>query len=131
MIGERRIIAMAKKKDRGKNATVLKGDFILADVFRAADGGDSLARELVDYITRMFFYALRNYLTLVRADALIFQGTYAEAGTYFFNKLREYFAEAPFQIPQAVPEILCDTRTLTDIQLSGVSVTMSNHFFNK
>jgi glucokinase len=129
MISERRIIKMAKKRKTGKQASILKGQFKLADVFIAADGGDGLARELVDYIALMFFYAIRNYLTLVRADILIFQGTYARAGTYFFNKLREYLYEKPYQIPQAIPEITCDTRSLTEIQLSGVSSTISNHYF--
>ena len=130
MIGEGRIIKMAKEKKSGTGSTILKGRFTINDVFTAADGGDTLARELVDYIALMFFYAIRNYLTLVRANLLVFQGTYAQAGSYFFKKLLEYLSESPYQIPQAIPEITCDMRTLSEIQISGVSSTISNHYFS-
>jgi predicted NBD/HSP70 family sugar kinase len=65
----------------------------LAATFKAADREDPITQELVDYIARMFFYALRNVLTLLKAEVIFFQGVYAQAGECFFSKLHEYLAE--------------------------------------
>ncbi|MDR1970919.1 MAG: ROK family transcriptional regulator [Treponema sp.] len=130
MIGEGRIRRIIKEKAPGSGKSVLTENSKIEDVFTAAGGGDALGRELVDYIARMFFYALRNYLTLVSADILIFQGTYARAGDYFFCKLREYFTGRPYLLPQAVPGIICDKRSLVEIHLAGVSSAVSNYYFN-
>jgi predicted NBD/HSP70 family sugar kinase len=131
MVSERRILRLLEEKTRNGKKSCSEDYFSLAVIFQAADREDSVAQELVDYIARMFFYALRNVLTLLRAEVIFFQGVYAHAGEYFFSKLHEYLAEQPYQLRQSIPEIRCDMRSLSEIQLSAVSSVISKHYFEK
>jgi predicted NBD/HSP70 family sugar kinase len=131
MVSERRILQLLSKKIKEGKTTVLPEKSTLFDIFDAANEGDTVAQELVDYIARMFFYAIRNILMLLRAETIIFQGTYTNAGTYFFEKLHGYLIEQLFHLRQNVPEIICDTQPLSEILLNAVSSIISSQYFSE
>jgi predicted NBD/HSP70 family sugar kinase len=131
MVSERRILQLLKERTKEKKTSFPPEKITLFDVFDAANKGDMVAQELVDYIAQMFFYAIRNLLMLLRAETIIFQGTYTNAGAYFFEKLHGYLVEQPFHLRQNVPEIICDKHPLSEILLNAVSSTISSQYFSE
>ncbi|MEL7607896.1 MAG: ROK family transcriptional regulator [Bacillota bacterium] len=65
-------------------------------IFEAAETGDPLARHLMDRSAQYFSMLIRNIILLCDPRIIVIQGLYANAGTYFAERLRAMVVELPF-----------------------------------
>lgn len=77
-------------------AAIEKEELTSAKIFAAADTGDPLARRLMDRSARYFSMLIQNIILLCDPHFIIIQGLYANAGTYFAERLRSMVVELPF-----------------------------------
>lgn len=100
----------------------------IAEIFRCSQEGDPLARELVDYLARIFATALRNISLVFDPDRIVFQGDYAQADAFFDQRLREYLSE--FQYDPGPFEIRYDRRPLAEMDALGSYIALVERYFD-
>ena len=100
----------------------------IAEIFRCSQEGDPLARELVNYLARVFATALRNISLVFDPDQIVFQGDYAQADSFFDRRLREYLGE--FQYAPDPFEIRYDRRPLAEMDALGSYIALTERYFD-
>ena len=100
----------------------------IAEIFRCSQEGDPLARELVNYLARVFATALRNISLVFDPDQIVFQGDYAQADAFFDRRLREYLGE--FQYAPDPFEIRYDRRPLAEMDALGSYIALTERYFD-
>ena len=100
----------------------------ITEIFRCSQEGDPLARELVNYLARVFATALRNISLVFDPDQIVFQGDYAQADSFFDRRLREYLGE--FQYAPDPFEIRYDRRPLAEMDALGSYIALTERYFD-
>lgn len=100
----------------------------IAEIFRCSQEGDPLARELVNYLARVFATALRNISLVFDPDQIVFQGDYSQADSFFDRRLREYLGE--FQYAPDPFEIRYDRRPLAEMDALGSYIALTERYFD-
>ena len=100
----------------------------IAEIFRCSQEGDPLARELVNYLARVFATALRNISLVFDPDQIVFQGDYAQADSFFDRRLQEYLGE--FQYAPDPFEIRYDRRPLAEMDALGSYIALTERYFD-
>jgi len=89
----RRVLARAQSLKADFPDSVLvrnpDGALYLEELFAASESGDGLARIVMDETIAWFAIAIHNLILMYDPEVVVIQGTYAHAGDYFINSLRE------------------------------------------
>ena len=102
----------------------------IAEIFRCSQEGDPLARELVNYLARVFATALRNISLVFDPDQIVFQGDYAHADGYFDQQLRVYLSEFQYYPAGGPFEIRYDQRPLPEMDALGSYTALAERYFD-
>lgn len=102
---------------------------LISDIFTASSLGDSLARELVDYLAKTFAMALRNISLVFDPDMIYFQGDYASADEFFDQQLRRYLQEFRYYPAEKPFDILYDHRPLDQLDALGSCTALTDLYF--
>jgi glucokinase len=76
-----------------------RGEITCEAIFRAAEAGDALARELVDETGRLLGVLAANMANLLNPEAFVLSGGMIRAGEALFAPIRETCRERAFSIP--------------------------------
>lgn len=76
----------------------------LSDIFTAANNGDAFAQSLLDKVTGYYAVLIRNITNLRDVQKVIIQGSYSNAGEYFYHSLFEHLERYPLQ--KMIPELI-------------------------
>ena len=120
---------------RGKNPASPLGRLpaervTIPEIFRHSQQGDPLARELTDYLARVFATALRNISLVFDPDLIVFQGDFAQADDSFDQRLREYLAEFQYYPAGGPFEIRYDQRPLPEMDALGSYTALAERYFD-
>ena len=120
---------------RGENPTSPLGRLpaervTIPEIFRHSQQGDPLARELTDYLARVFATALRNISLVFDPDLIVFQGDFAQADDSFDQRLREYLAEFQYYPAGGPFEIRYDQRPLPEMDALGSYTALAERYFD-
>lgn len=97
------IVRLAKVElERADSGSVLKEkfnanqDISAKDVFEAADGGDDLAKRIVDGVAFYLGFALANLGNSLNPDYIVVGGGVSNAGSTLLDPVRKYFKQYAF-----------------------------------
>lgn len=102
----------------------------ISEIFRCSQEGDPLARELADYLAKVFATALRNISLVFDPDQIVFQGDYAQADGFFDERLREYLREFQYYPSEGPFEIRYDSRPLAEMDALGSYTALVERYFD-
>jgi len=94
MVSVRRILRLIEERRARFPASLLfrsggMNGAPMQKVFGAADGGDPLACEVVDDVSKWFAIGLSNLILTYDPEIIILQGVYGKSGRYFMDRLRD------------------------------------------
>ncbi|MGG1479867.1 ROK family glucokinase [Bacillus smithii] len=97
------IVRLAKVElERADSGSILKEkfnanqDISAKDVFEAADGGDDLAKRIVDRVAFYLGFALANIGNSLNPDYIVVGGGVSNAGSTLLDPVRKYFKQYAF-----------------------------------
>lgn len=130
--GRVRLLLERKRGDYPQSAlgAVPVEQVTIPELFRCSQGGDPLARELVDYLAGVFARALRNISLVFDPDRIVFQGDYAQADAFFDKRLREYLGEFQYYPSGGPFEIRYDRRPLAEMDALGSYTALVERYFD-
>lgn len=102
----------------------------LRDIFSAAEGGDPVARSCLHETAAWFARGIANIILVVDPQIVVFQGIYAEAGSYFLECLREGLSQ--LAVPVVRKDLRVEYSTLgADACLLGATGYLIANYFNR
>lgn len=92
-ISTRRVVREAKKRhSEHPNSMIFKGkttdSITIEDIFNASNNGDLLSQELLDEVIQWLSIGIHNLILTYDPELIVIQGVFANAGSYFIEKLR-------------------------------------------
>lgn len=131
LVGEKYLkeLAQADKALLKKSSLASYGEELsIKDIFKEAEEGDPLAKEIVSKAAWSFSAAFYNVMLGFEPEVIIVQGNYAHAGTWFEQCVKKGIAcfpgvsEEPFLMQY-------DKRPLMELQMIGATKLLMKHFF--
>lgn len=131
-ISEKKLVdTVLSQKEKLKSSSLYekKDSLKLADIFRASEQGDQLAKEIVRNAAWIFSAALQNIVVSFDPEVVILQGNYSRAGKWFETCLEEGMSCFPKNMLSDSLEIKYDMRPLISLQMRGATKVMIQKFF--
>ena len=129
--GRMRRLVERKRRDYPESALAAQPERVtVSEIFRCCREGDPLARELADYLARIFAMALRNISLVFDPEWIVFQGDYAQADAFFDARLREYLREFQYYPAGGPFEIRYDRRPLGEMDALGSYIALVERYFD-
>lgn len=107
-----------------------RDDMKLEHIFRAADAGDELAREIIRHAAWLFSAMLHNIVVNFDPETVIIQGSYAQAGSWFDQCLREGNECFRKTTSASMFDLRYDSRALISLQMMGMTKVLARKFFS-
>ncbi|NLD52329.1 MAG: ROK family transcriptional regulator [Clostridiales bacterium] len=113
-------LGVAQYPDSALRPAIQADELTCPKIFAAADTGDPLARSLMDRSARYFSMLVQNIILLCDPSCIVIQGLYANAGTYFAERLRRMVVELPFfEIKQSLRILYSPIEYFSSVFLGG------------
>jgi len=120
--------AIKRKKPRTKQ--ILPAPITLRDIFEAAENNDMIACTCLDETAGWFARGIANLILVVDPQIIIFQGIYAEAGTFFMNCLYKHLTN--LAIPNVRKDLIVEySRLGADACLIGATGFLIEDYFKR
>lgn len=126
----RKLLSDNKGKYKKSSLSNIPADALkIPELFRHSENGDAYAREIVEYLARIFAYLIRNISLVFDPNVIVFQGDYSHCDEYFkeiFMKDLSQFKYFPTKNP---PKVEYNTKPLEELDLLGAQNFLQRKFF--